>query len=308
MSTHSIETIEIENCVCGLQLKRDFLSTIDYSYQTCANKFRYTLCTCGSYVLRNRPVEASLPTIYPVVYDAYIPSNNSLTKLVRKLNFARKLRVVKKYSQIQNWIDFGSGAGEFALVLKKLGVLDVYAIDKHESPLMNLNISGVHFLNETLLSQISDKSIDAVSILQVIEHLANPSETMNLLKSKLKIGGVLILETPSPSGLDFKIGVSGTWGGWHAPRHFYVFSTECLVKLLEGIGFKVLEVSHIPSPYLWAETLKARRLAREKNPMRGIFTISNPLFIVLIAFFDFTRLKFGKKTSNQRIIAMKEHS
>lgn len=308
MSTHFIETSEIDNCVCGLQLKHEFLTTIDYSYQTCANKFRYTLCACGSYVLRNRPIEASLPTIYPAIYDAYSPSTNSLTKVVRKLNFARKLRVVKKYSQIQNWIDYGSGAGEFALVLKKLGVLNVYAIDKHESPLKNLNISGLNFLKETLLSQISDKSIDAVSILQVIEHLENPSETMNLLISKLKIGGVLILETPSPSGLDFRIGTFGTWGGWHAPRHFYVFSTECLVDLLESVGFKVLEVSHIPSPYLWAETLKARRLASQKNPIRGIFTISNPLFIVLIAAFDFLRLQTGKKTSNQRIIAVREQS
>lgn len=305
MSTRAIETIEIENCVCGLQLKHDFVTTFDYSYQTCLNQFRYTLCTCGSYVLRNRPVEACLPIVYPVTYDAYTPSTNPVTKMARKLNFARKFRVVKKYSQIQNWIDYGSGSGEFALILKKLGVLDVYAIDKYESSSKSLNVPGVHYLNETTLSQMDDKSIDAVSILQVIEHLANPAETLNLLKSKLKVGGVLILETPCPSGLDFKIGVSGTWGGWHAPRHFYVFSTNCLVNLLEDAGFKVLEVSHIPSPYLWAETLKARRLAHHKNPIHRIFTISNPMFIVLVGLFDFARLQLRKKTSNQRIIAMR---
>lgn len=306
MKSRVIQTQEIDSCVCGRKLNNEYIATIDHSYGTCSNHFVYKKCFCGSFVLNNRPIEQELNLIYPETYDAYAPSTTRIVKLIRRINFQKKLKVVKEISRPNTWIDFGSGAGEFANLLFDNGLESVFAIDLGSENSFD-NSTGVKYLSHSELSRISESSVDAVSMLQVIEHLPNPSETLRLLAGKLVANGVLLIETPSPSGFDFKIGKNGTWGGWHAPRHFYIFSQNALVKLLTECGFTVVKHRYIPSPYLWAETLKACTNSSGSTSEKKFFTIRNPLFICVVAFLDFISIRFSLPTSNQRIIAMKSN-
>jgi 2-polyprenyl-3-methyl-5-hydroxy-6-metoxy-1,4-benzoquinol methylase len=307
MNNGLIETIDVQECVCGRRLSNDFVITHDYSYKTCLNEFQFVKCECGSFTLKNRPIEEEIHRIYPNNYDAYRPSSRRIVQLARNINFRRKMNLIERFEKSDSWLDYGCGAGEFAIILKQSGVRNVYAIDSNASTPKALEANGVLFADAINDEAISDCSIDVISLLQVIEHLADPGETVSQLAKKMKQGGILLIETPAPSGLDFNFGVSGTWGGWHAPRHFYIFSKKTLVALLEKSGFEILKSSFIPSPYLWAETLKARRLLKNKQPMPGVFAIGNPLFILCIALGDVLRILFGRSTSNQRIIARKKH-
>jgi 2-polyprenyl-3-methyl-5-hydroxy-6-metoxy-1,4-benzoquinol methylase len=305
MKNGYVETIDILECMCGKSLLNDPVLTYDYSYATCLNSFQFLKCECGSYTLKNRPIDNELQSIYPTSYDAYKPSSRYLVQLVRSVNFKRKVKLIGRFTKINSWLDYGCGAGEFPELLTRYGIQSVYAIDNNADVSQKLESLGVFFA-ETVDDQIiGEHSIDVVSLLQVIEHLPDPEKIIAALSEKIKEGGILLIETPSPSGFDFAIGENGTWGGWHAPRHFFIFSKESLVDMLKRSGFEILKTNFIPSPYLWAETLKARRIVQKKNKMADMLSIRNPIFILLIASIDILRICVRKPTSNQRIIARK---
>ena len=305
MISRLIKTHKIYTCHCGRALHDEMVTTFDYSYLTCRNRFKYSKCICGTFVLINRPDQSELATIYPDAYDAYSPSSDLIVRFLRDINFRRKFKIARRRIAAKTWIDYGSGAGEFAQVLKKMGVGEVYALDfayKRSEVLA----SGVKQLNENQIDQIDDNSVDVISMLQVIEHLGNPEKVLEKLSKKLVVGGLILIETPSPSGLDFMLGRNGIWGGWHAPRHFYVFQDIAIKAMLENNGFKVVKHSYIPSPYLWSQTLKARRHGFTSVGTNGFWSIRNPAAIAVLACIDFLSLTLFMKTSNQRIVAIKK--
>ena len=305
MKNGYVETIDILECMCGKSLFNDPVITYDYSYATCLNSFQFVECECGSYTLKNRPIDSEIQSIYPTSYDAYKPSSRRLVQFVRSVNFERKVKLISRFTKIDSWLDYGCGAGEFPELLKRCGIQGVYAIDNYADVSHKLESLGVFFAETVDDPIIEEHSIDVVSLLQVIEHLPDPEKIILAMREKLKEGGILFIETPSPSGFDFALGENGAWGGWHAPRHFFIFSKESLVDMLEKSGFEILKTNFIPSPYLWAETLKAQRIVQKKNKMAGMLSIGNPMFILLIAFIDILRICVRKSTSNQRIIARK---
>jgi len=56
-------------------------------------------------------------------------------------------------------------------------------------------------LNQNFGGRLGNGGFDAVSILEVIEHLENPRHIFRQIKLLLKKGGVLLLTTPNASGL-----------------------------------------------------------------------------------------------------------
>ena len=81
---------------------------------------------------------------------------------------------------------------------------------------------------------------------------------------------MLSVETPDTRGWDARIFRRGYWGGYHIPRHFYLFDASTLSRLLVEQGFEVVSVRSILSPAFWvysvhnalADSPRLRRLAR----------------------------------------------
>jgi len=302
-----VVTKEINSCWCGRDVTNQFeIRSYDYSYRTCANQFTFALCDCGSYVLVNRPVDEELPNIYPQNYLAYSPSQSRLVTTIRALNFRLKIRVVKKVMKhgfITTWLDYGAGAGELALNLRHMGVPRVFVVDAHSSIQSVLKQRELFVLKPEQLEEL--ENVDVVSALQVIEHVPDPFGLLSEFFRLLRPGGIVLLETPSPAGLDFKIGRGGKWGGWHAPRHFYVFSESSLCAMIESVGFQIVSCTNIPSPYIWSETLRALLDGTRGGKFISFVTIRNPLFIVVAVAIEACLRLVRFKTSNQRIIAIK---
>ena len=96
------------------------------------------------------------------------------------------------------------------------------------------------------------------------------------------------------------------WGGYHLPRHFYLFTKESLARLLNENGFEVFISQPILSPVLWIHSFHnafadhaglkgvARWFHQHNVPLLGLFTALDGLLIAVTG-----------KSSNQRMLARK---
>jgi hypothetical protein len=65
------------------------------------------------------------------------------------------------------------------------------------------------------------------------------------LAGLLEDGGYLFIETPSIDGLDRRLFGRGYWGGYHIPRHFWLFNEESLERLLKTAGLEMKEIRYL---------------------------------------------------------------
>jgi 2-polyprenyl-3-methyl-5-hydroxy-6-metoxy-1,4-benzoquinol methylase len=83
------------------------------------------------------------------------------------------------------------------------------------------------------------ESFDAVTMLDVIEHLTDPRQVLTEVGKILKPNGVFVLTTPNIDGLAAKLAKEK----WYAilPGHLFYFSPETLEKILAEAGFHVVK-------------------------------------------------------------------
>lgn len=82
-------------------------------------------------------------------------------------------------STIKTVLDFGCGYGLFVSYLR----------------LMGIEADGIDKTTELKIDKLKPKHYDAIFMIEVIEHLRNPQETIKKLGRAIKKGGMLYIET-----------------------------------------------------------------------------------------------------------------
>lgn len=94
-------------------------------------------------------------------------------------NNAIRIRRMANRIDFGKVVDFGCGGGVFLNSLKREGI----------------DAIGIDLDTELSLEDLADDSISAFSMIEVIEHLADPLLVMRKIMGKLKDGGIVYLET-----------------------------------------------------------------------------------------------------------------
>lgn len=101
-------------------------------------------------------------------------------------------------------------------------------------------------------------SFDALTLIDVLEHLSDPASVLEEARRVLKPGGLLYLVTPDIESLSARL-LRGYWWGLR-PAHLYYFSRRTLASLLREKGFDIA-LSHsfgrIFSYGYWASRLSS---------------------------------------------------
>src|SRR5205823_13352278 len=95
-------------------------------------------------------------------------------------------------------------------------------------------------------------------------------------------------------------------GGYHIPRHFYLFDVSTLSRRLVEQGFEVVSVRSILSPAFWvysvhnalADSPRLRRLARW-------FHAESPLPMAVAAAIDVVQIATRRQSTNLQLLARK---
>ena len=294
---------EEANCpLCG-QInidQRKTISTQDFAFASSEDTYHYTLCVkCDLYFLQNRPIAAELSKIYPQNYSGW-SKRSRFMHYMRKRNFKSKF-LISEPTPNSVVLDYGCGNGEFISSINNLTKESVgfdFTLDQIPAELQQdkkLEFAKDHSVLQTRAQ------FDRIFLLQVIEHLPDPVETIIFLKSLLATDGRIVIETPSRTGWDSKIKPNKFWGGWHAPRHFHIWGEESLTKLSDAVDMKMISKTYLPSPYQWAETLKP--LAPKS--LRGFISSDKVVFVVVVYLVDLFQIFVLKKSSNLRVVLVK---
>jgi 2-polyprenyl-3-methyl-5-hydroxy-6-metoxy-1,4-benzoquinol methylase len=105
-------------------------------------------------------------------------------------------------------------------------------------------------------AEFKENTFDAVTMIELIEHLENPVEILKKSYEILKKNGILLIQTANMEGRQAKKG--GSNYHYFLPGHLFYFSKKNLIKKLKEVGFSKVKVFHPVEFGLLPKLLKSR--------------------------------------------------
>lgn len=160
--------------------------------------------------------------------------------------FERRIVEMEKYLGPSSLLlDVGSAIGIFIEALsRKKNPFNIVACDLNRKACLYLEetYKGLEVLNENIYSLSKpDSYFDGISLWDTVEHLSEPEKFLKKIKDLLKLGGYFFFSTPNT--LSFEWAVMGiNHVQLLPPGHVNLYNTNNIRILLEGAGFRVVEI------------------------------------------------------------------
>jgi len=258
--------------------------------------------------LNPRPRAADLGVIYPANYYT-LSGTGGVVARAQRVWEGRKVRAYAQAVGVgpKRVLDVGCGDGRFLDVLREFGPRDwdLVGVDFDPAAVERCRARGFE-AHQGRVEELAlpEGSFDLVVMLQLIEHVTDPVALARRVHRLLRPGGVFVIETPDLEGLDHRLFQGRWWGHYHFPRHFHLFSTESLSRMLRGAGFEIARSEQLISTSSWTISLGNYLLDRGyPGPIVRFFNYKNPLLLGAFITLDTLRSRLGLETSNQRVVA-----
>jgi SAM-dependent methyltransferase len=197
------------------------------------------LCRCSQcgcvWANDARQQEQLLTEAYERVSDTYFDSQENDLRYIR---FYKSLeQLVRQHVSGRTILDVGCGEGVFLSSLSnewsKQG-LEPSASGASIARKRNLDVARA-----TLAASPKQYEVDLIAALDVIEHVIDPHQFVELFKQHLRPGGVVLLLTGDADSYAARI-AGPQWSYLRWCGHISVFSKSGLQRLVESHGFEVL--------------------------------------------------------------------
>ncbi|MDX1903173.1 MAG: class I SAM-dependent methyltransferase [Thermonemataceae bacterium] len=217
--------------------------------------FAYKQCkSCSLVYLSPLPIQEDYVAMYPVSYQAEIKtkSNGSYDKLLQQ---------IASLSNNHHILDYGCGNGRF--VVEALAAqFQVTATEFSPTLVQNLQteIPNARFFTIEDFKSRTEK-YDIIFLSNVLEHLSNPQEIMQMLYEKLEAGGLMVLEGPVEHNFSlaasFRKIIFATRKflfkkqAHHVPYHIFYANAKNQKVFLERLGLQTLsyQIEEQPWPF-----------------------------------------------------------
>jgi SAM-dependent methyltransferase len=157
---------------------------------------------------------------------------------VRDYATTRKI-LAERFPNRGRMLEVGSGYGYLLDYFRKdgwdvVGVEPSEGLNRHARKVLDLEVLPVILPD----AKFPDASFDVVTMMHVIEHVPDPTDTLAEIFRILKPGGMLVMETPRYDTLMFKL-LGRRERSLSCEGHIYFFTTKTLRDISEKVGFKV---------------------------------------------------------------------
>lgn len=297
-----LKLVPVKCCVCESDDANPIGVGTDFEYRTSDDTFLAVECnSCGLVYLNPRPDASEFETIYPPSYHAFDFSEKDfgvVYKIRSRLEAKRLLSWCAALPDNARILDVGCGDGFHLNLLKVYGrkswTLEGVDLDKRAARMAEKSGLKVHLGSIETLDLPKD-AYDLALMIQTIEHLEKPFETLAAIKNVLKPGGKLVIVTDNTDSLDFKLFKNGYWGGYHFPRHWNLFNQNSFAKLAEKAGFEIADLTTQVSPVNWVYSIhNALKDWGKPHWLVNQFTLKSTVSLSAFTSLDIVLQKIGK--------------
>jgi ubiquinone/menaquinone biosynthesis C-methylase UbiE len=159
---------------------------------------------------------------------------------IRQL-FLFEIRYLRKRKRTGKLLDIGCGIGNFLFHAEKY--YEAYGVDISSFAIKYAR----RRLRKTTLIVASannlpfrDNFFDVVTCFDVLEHIRYPKEALREVYRVLKLRSLLMIRVPNIDSIGVKI-KGKNWYGFRDKTHISLLSNEEWIKLMEEIGFTIVE-------------------------------------------------------------------
>ncbi|MBK9797958.1 MAG: class I SAM-dependent methyltransferase [Holophagaceae bacterium] len=203
---------------------------------------------------------------------------------------ARSIRDLKTFLHADSTVlDIGTGNGLFVELLHQEGFTDISAHEIPGGDLSKITRIANKIYEDFDYTSIASNSFDAVTLLDVVEHVPDPSYLLSMCNRILKSGGMIYFHTPVVTRIDrlmhvlqklpviSKIGIM-----WQRARtsifHLQNYTPQSLQLLLQNAGFGEIQIE-VRNELSWPMALYVRIYLLQKNGLPGWLA---PLFVPIL--------------------------
>jgi 2-polyprenyl-3-methyl-5-hydroxy-6-metoxy-1,4-benzoquinol methylase len=162
---------------------------------------------------------------------------------VLRREFARTVEFIRKYCPRGRLLDVGCAYG--FLLQEAKPFFEVAGIELAEDAAAHGRQSGLNVVagvaDESTLGQLG--SMDVIVLLDVIEHLPSPRDTLALCARHLAPGGIIVITTGDFGSLSARL-AGARWRLMTPPQHLWFFSGESMRRMAGSLGLKVEHFDH----------------------------------------------------------------
>lgn len=112
------------------------------------------------------------------------------------------------------------------------------------------------YIGQFAQAQLTSGQFNAVIFWHSLEHMSDPIQTLRHAKDLLQPGGLLVVAVPNLRSLQAKF-FGPSWFHLDIPRHYFHFSDISLKRVLDDLGFRIVQLDHFSleqNPYGWLQS------------------------------------------------------
>jgi SAM-dependent methyltransferase len=220
--------------LCAGRARRVF-TAVDLNRCVGRERFQYARCsTCHTYFLLAVPPDIS--RYYPTEYYG-LSSLDELERLAAtQLPY---VEMILRRTAPGRLLEIGPGEGVFARAASNAG-FRVTAIEMDGRACDHLRtVVGVEAIQSATPEEVLPtlEPSRAIVMWQVIEHLSKPWDVIEQAALNLEPGGVLVVATPNPQALQFRL-LGARWAHLDAPRHLFLIPSTTLALRCSRLGLR----------------------------------------------------------------------
>lgn len=265
------------------------------------DEFRFFHCVACDILFIAPMLADRLDLIYPLNYYSFQQhsAKNIIARIKEWLDQRMFRRLLQKVPSSKiDVLDIGGGTGWLLDILREIDpriaitqVVDIDAAAEREA-----HLKGHLFFPGQIEEFRSERAFDLILLLNVIEHVAQPDLVLRHIATMLSTHGRVLIKTPNFRALDARLFRHRSWGGYHCPRHFVLFSRKSLEQVLAGAGLQIEQFYYTQGAPFWAasilELLRRHGLVTVSAERPSVFHPLTPLLQAVAAGFDFARAPF----------------